>query len=403
MPSITPDKTRTEKFNGGVITINEKIIPDDLIAIKDVALWCKKGQKMKPCAKLFNGTGIPQGITIHNSEEVTLSKGINNMAEQYVLSTFNQNMGGVVVTFYVHLTYIWQTLNENERGWHAADGSTRRDSHDKTKQIGGNLDTISIEIIGNDPITVKTAQQLCGYLCSKYNLDPSKDIYTHNYFMYKVDSFVNGARKNCPYYLLSTWNKFLKEIPQYCFNSEMPENDPSKSNNEVVTTQESKLYRVQCGAFSESINALNLKSQIEKQGYSAIIAKVGKLYKVQCGAFKSKTNAENLKRSLDLMFKKLGLKISTFISTTESKEIKTTANNAISDINKVITQGSSVMVKRGAKTSTGQSLKSFVYDLEYIVTSLKNGVANISPVTNIEVTTAKMKVEDLILVNKEEK
>lgn len=403
MPSIVPDKTRTEKFNGGIITINEKIIPDDLIAFKDVASWCKKGQKMKPCAKLFKGTGIPQGLTIHNSEEVTLSKGIKNMAEQYVLATFNQNMGGVVVTFYVYLTNIWQMLRENERGWHAADGSTRRDSHDKTKQIGGNLDTISIEIIGNDPITVKTAQQLCGYLCSKYNLDPSKDIYTHNYFMYKVDSYVSGARKNCPYYLLPTWKNFLKEIPQYCFNLETSKNDPSKPDNEVVAPSESKLYRVQCGAFSEPQNALNLKSQIEKQGYSAIITKVGKLYKVQCGAFKSKTNAENLKKSLDSTFVKLGLKISTFISTAESEEVKTTANNTVLDLNKVITKGSSVKVKRGAKTSSGQSLKSFVYDLEYVVTSLKNGVANISPITNMEVTTARMNVEDLILISKEEK
>ena len=403
MASMTPDRTRVEKFNGGEITINEKIIPDSFLATKYVASWCLAGQHMKPCAKLFNGTGKPQGITIHNSGEVTCSKGINNMAEQYVLATYNQNMGGVVVTFYVHLTNIWQTLDETERGWHAKDGSTRRDNHTKTAQIGGNLDTISIEIIGNDPITVKTAQQLCGYLCSKYNLDPSKDIYTHNYFMYKVDTMVQGADKNCPYYLLPVWSKFLKEIPQYCFNSDSSENDPSKSNNEVKDPQTSKLYRVQCGAFTESKNALNLKATLQNQGYTAIIVNTGKMYKVQCGAFKLKTNAENLKKSLDSLFVKLGLNITTFITTSASTTVETTANNTVVEIDKMIAVGSTVKVVKGAKTSSGQSLKSFVYDLEYIVTSLKDGVANISPVTNLEATTAKMKVEDLILVTKEEK
>ena len=403
MPTMTPDHTRTVEFNGGKLTINEKIIPNDLLAIKDVASWCLKGQHMKPCAKLFNGTGKPQGLTIHNSEEVKCSVGINNMAEQYVLATFNQNMGGVVVTFYVHLTNVWQTLDETERGWHAKDGSTRRDNHTKTAKIGGNLDTISIEVIGNDPITVKTAQQLCGYLCSKYNLDPSKDIYTHNYFMYKVDTMVKGASKNCPYYILPNWGKFLKEIPQYCFNSNSSENDPSKSNNEVEDTQTPKLYRVQCGAFTESKNALNLKSTLQGQGYTSIIVNTGKMYKVQCGAFKLKTNAENLKKSLDSLFAKLGLKISTFITTADNTMVQTTANNTVVDINKMIAVGSTVKVVRGARTSSGQSLKSFVYDLEYIVTSLSKGVANISPVTNLEVTTAKMKVEDLILISKEEK
>ena len=51
---LKPDKIVTTE-NG--LTIKQKIIPDSLRAPKDVASWIRKGQKMKPCAKLNNGTG----------------------------------------------------------------------------------------------------------------------------------------------------------------------------------------------------------------------------------------------------------------------------------------------------------------------------------------------------------
>ena len=61
---LKPDKIVTTE-NG--LTIKQKIIPDSMTATKDVASWCRKGQKMKPCAKLNNGTGKPKRITVHNT------------------------------------------------------------------------------------------------------------------------------------------------------------------------------------------------------------------------------------------------------------------------------------------------------------------------------------------------
>ena len=61
---LKPDKIITTD-NG--LTVKQKIIPDSLRAPKDVASWIRKGQKMKPCAKLNNGTGKPRGITVHNT------------------------------------------------------------------------------------------------------------------------------------------------------------------------------------------------------------------------------------------------------------------------------------------------------------------------------------------------
>ncbi len=61
---LKPDKIVTTE-NG--LVIKQKIIPDSMLAPKDVASWIKKGQKMKPCAKLNNGTGKPRGVCVHNT------------------------------------------------------------------------------------------------------------------------------------------------------------------------------------------------------------------------------------------------------------------------------------------------------------------------------------------------
>lgn len=217
MSYLTPDATYKYKTKSGdTITVFQKIIPDTAVANKYVASWCVKGGKMKPCAKIA-GTGTPKAICVHNSNDTT-SKITNDIAELYTLATYpNCNMGGVVVHYYVYKTSIWQNLKLTEQGWHAADGAGRYVmSHDGKYAIGGNLDTIAIEVIGSDPVTNVTAAKLCAYLCNRFKFDPNKDIYTHNYFMNKKgDVIVPGAKKNCPYYLLPNWKGFLAEVVKY--------------------------------------------------------------------------------------------------------------------------------------------------------------------------------------------
>lgn len=200
MAFLTPDRTYTTE-NG--LRIKEKIIPDSLKAPKDVASHVKKGQPMKPCAKLNNGTGKPRGITVHNTGSIKTAAG-TNPAEQYTRATLNGNMSGVVVHFYVWDNEIWQNLREDERGWHAADGSTRVKSQRKDGSvIGGNLDTIAIECIGDRKQSEDTTAKLIAYLCKKYGLDPATDVYTHKYFY---------AKKQCPVYILPHWNIFLAMV-----------------------------------------------------------------------------------------------------------------------------------------------------------------------------------------------
>lgn len=279
---LKPDKVVKANIGKHTLTINQKIIPDSLVATKDIASWCKKGQKMKPCAKLNGGTGKPKAITVHNTNDIKAASG-TNAAEQYTRATYSEHMSGVVVHFYVWHDEIWQNLNENERGWHAADGSSRRKDH-RGGQTGGNLDTIAIESIGADSETEDTVAKLVAYLCKKHGLDPKYDVYTHNYWMYGGDKKYSGVRKNCPVYILPHWSKFLENVQSY-YSSD--------------TASKKVLYRVQCGAYAVKHNAVNLKNKLVKDGYKdAYVVSANGLYKVQCGAFSVKANAEKLQAEL---------------------------------------------------------------------------------------------------------
>ena len=202
MAILSPDKTVTTT-NG--LNIKQKIIPDSLRATKDVASWCKKGGKMKPCAKLC-GTGKPKGITVHNTNDINTAAG-TTAAEQYTRATYNGNMGGVVVHYYVHESDIWQLLDNSEQGWHATDGASRRKSQrGGTDTIGGNVDTIAIECIGNKATSEDTTAKLVAYLCAKHGLNPGTDVYAHKYFY---------PSKNCPAYILPHWSTFLANVKKY--------------------------------------------------------------------------------------------------------------------------------------------------------------------------------------------
>lgn len=272
---LKPDRT----YKLGDLTINEKIIPDNAKATVNVASWCQKGWLMKPCRNLSTD-GKPRGITVHNTGVGSkLSTGATSWAEQYTRATWpNQAMAGVVVHFYVWEGDIWQNLKLSEQGWHAADGSTRRTGHDGKTLIGGNVDTIAIEVIGNSSKTEETAAKLVAELLKKFNLTIG-DVYTHNWWMHHKDKIVSGAAKNCPIYILPHWDKFLDDVESNLSTSE--------------SSEDKAIYRVQVGAFSKKANAENMQSELKKKGFDGFIVSVSSsLYRVQVGAFSSRENAD---------------------------------------------------------------------------------------------------------------
>lgn len=219
---LVPDKTlNLYTPSGRGFTVYQKIVPDSFRAPKDVASYVKKGQPIKPCALVNNGTGFPRGITVHNTSTLAAASG-TTPAEVYCRATYNGNMGGAMVHYYVDKYSIWQLLctseARTERGWHAGDGSSRRTAHDKATKgviIGGNLDTIAIEVIGNYKEAEDNAAKLIAFLCDIHDLTIN-DIYTHNWFMGQPDDkIIYGARKNCPIYIIPHWAEFLDKVASY--------------------------------------------------------------------------------------------------------------------------------------------------------------------------------------------
>jgi len=182
------------------VTMYSKIVPNSFKATKDVASYALKGQPIKPCKAMR--TGVPLGITAHNTNDIPkLSGGYKTPAEQYAAATWNCNMGGAIVQYYVSPGFTWQLLSDIEQGWHSGAGSTYKTGNRGT-QISGNLDTISIEIIGSSAEAEETGAILMAYLCKKYKFDPALDIYPHKFW----------SDKQCPIWILPKWDKFIDMV-----------------------------------------------------------------------------------------------------------------------------------------------------------------------------------------------
>lgn len=256
MAFLVPDRILKIKVGKDILTINQKIIPDSMVAGKDICSYIKKGEPVKPCEKL-GGDGKPRGITVHNTADIKVAEG-TNAAEQYCRATYNGNMAGVVVHFYVYRGDIWQLLSEDECGWHATDGSSRKQSQRKGMEIGGNLDTIAIECIGDIDESEQTTAKLVAYLLDKHGLNPSTDVYTHNYFY---------AKKRCPLYILPHWDEFVANVSRIF-------SEVSDMNKPEPDIEDGVIYRVQVGAFSNKDNAYNYCEELKTKGINAFVVKV---------------------------------------------------------------------------------------------------------------------------------
>ena len=199
MAKLTPDATRTEYG----LVINQKIIPWGAVWPKDSGKY-KKGQKYKADRRLSGGTGKVAGVTIHNTGDLP---NVEEDAEQYTRATWpNANMNDARVHYYVDDINAWQNLEDTEVGWHAGDGSGP-----------GNGTTISIEIIMDgtgskeDLGAEANGVILAALLLKKYGLTVEQ-LYTHNHWMGHPDAIVQGARKNCPLYILPHWEQFKARV-----------------------------------------------------------------------------------------------------------------------------------------------------------------------------------------------
>lgn len=211
---LTPDKIRTEHG----LTIKEKILPD--------------GNKNKPNRKLTSGS--PKYITIHNTDRIVVSSE-TTCAEQYVRATYNGNMGGVSVHYYIDDVDCWQMLAEDEIGYHAADGYSGT----------GNTTSLAIEIIMDgsskeyNPKAEDRGALLAAILLNRHNLSIDKMVTHHHWF----------SGKDCPAYILLHWSTFVAKVQSYLnsFSSEQPKEPQTQIIAKNYLTYPTKVMNITQG------------------------------------------------------------------------------------------------------------------------------------------------------------
>ena len=200
----------------------------------------------RPGVKLSTPGNKPEYITIHNTEDINEAAGTND-AEQYARATFNGNMNGVTVHYYVDEAGCWQIVPENEKAYHAADGANGP----------GNSKSVAIEIImdgsGKD-YDVKAEERgakLAASLLYKYGLGIDR-LKTHRDWY---------PKKYCPVYILPHWDKFKAQVKKYL--------DELNKPKEPVTS--GKHYRLQVGYYSVKQNAEEMQAKLKSLGIDSII------------------------------------------------------------------------------------------------------------------------------------
>jgi hypothetical protein len=147
------------------------------------------------------------------------------------------------------------------------------------------------------------------------------------------------------------------------------------------------MYYVQTGAYSNKANADAQYYKVKAAGFDAIIKKTGNLYRVQVGAFSKKANADAFAAKV----KAAGF--DTYVTTTGGTQVAPGPAPKATET-KTIKVGSKVKVKNGAKTYTGGSLASFVYNTVYDVLQINGNRVVIGLKGQV---TAAIRLEDLIL------
>ena len=151
-------------------------------------------------------------------------------------------------------------------------------------------------------------------------------------------------------------------------------------------SKEDVIYRVQVGAYSVKSNADNMLAKVKAAGFDTYMVNVNGMYKIQVGAYSVKTNADNM------LAKVKAAGFDAFITTNGGQAVATTTE----PVKNTIRVGSTVKLKKGAKTYTGGSLASFVYERNHEVKSISNDRVVI---TYGGTVVAAVKMSDLTLVN----
>ena len=198
----------------------------------------------------------PAYITIHNTDRIRTAAG-TTMAEQYARATYNNNMGDVVVHYYIDGEDCWHILADDTVGWHAADGVNGP----------GNTKSVAIEIImdGSGDAADAAAEDrgalLAAILLRRYGLGMDR-LKTHRDWY---------PKKYCPAYLLGHWQAFTERVKAHLAALEAAERAKENAAPEQTDAGGRTFYRVQVGFYGVKANAEAMKNRLKQAGFSAII------------------------------------------------------------------------------------------------------------------------------------
>lgn len=254
---------------------------------------------------------------------------------------------------------VYQCLPWDHRGWHG--GGSSNNTHIGVemcepaciKYTGGSTFTCSDTETAKAAVkrTYEAAVELFAFLCKEYKLDPMADgvIVSHK------EGHKRGIASNHgdPEHL---WTQLKTGYTMDGFRNAVKAamTDTSANTTEKPSaTTNTKLYRVQTGAFSVKKYADAQLSKIKAKGFDAYMVKVNNLYKIQVGAFSKKENAQ-------AMLKKItAAGFSAYITTATGSAVaaETPAKKSVDEIAKEVING-----KWGNGTARKQALTAAGYD-----------------------------------------
>jgi N-acetylmuramoyl-L-alanine amidase CwlA len=255
---------------------------------------------------------------------------------------FANNYVSASAHYFVDGDGVMQSVPDDYNAYHCGASHYKHPTCRNSNSIGIELcDELRNGVYYPTPDTIANALELAKYLMDKYNI--SKDCVIRHYDVTgkKCPAYWCGDAEKDALWKTEFWNKLGgSEIV------EKPKDETAPSKPETPVKDESKqLYRIQLGAFSVKKNATAKCDAVKSAGFDAFVVQIGALWKVQCGCFAVRANADAMVRKLQ------GAGFLALV-------VPSSGNTPT----ETISVGSTVKVKKGAKSYDGVSLANFIYN-----------------------------------------
>lgn len=263
---------------------------------------------------------------------------------------FHNNYVGASAHYFVDDDSVTRSVPDENIAWHCGANTYKHKECRNTNSIGVEIcDDVRNGTIYPSAKTIANAIELVEWLMDKYNVPKSNVIRHYDVTGKLCPAYWCGSAANDAKWKSEFWNKLKGSTSGENTNEQTT---PTKEEK-PATSETGVLYRVQTGAFSLKKNASEKCHAVKVAGFNAFLVQVGALWKVQVGAFAERKNA-------DAMVKKLQAAGFSAIV------VKSTGEPGVEKLS----HGSTVRVKKGAKTYEGVSLQPFIYGRDHVVKSI---------------------------------